>query len=136
MAQKWTYLFIGLIAVLLFGGVYFFSKGSSNSTPIANPTGYEYFWGDGCPHCANVAAFMETWGGRDKIKIDKKEVYKNPVNAKLMTARYQKCNVPRSQMGVPLLVTPEGSCLSGDEPIINHFKSINLGEASESAQSK
>ena len=49
------------------------------SKPVEIPSidGYEYYWGDGCPHCKIVADFMETWEGKDKIKITKFEVWNN-----------------------------------------------------------
>jgi glutaredoxin len=88
--------------------------------------GYEYYWGDGCPHCKIVAEFMETWDGKDKFKITKYEVWNNTKNAAQMNERAKACNVVRSEMGVPFLVTPEGKCLTGDQPIINLFKSLTF----------
>ncbi len=36
--------------LIMFGGAYIFSK------PVEIPelSGYEYYWGDGCPHCKIV----------------------------------------------------------------------------------
>ena len=119
---------IGIIAitVLIVGlGIYLVSK-SSSSKPItyplpANPT---YYWGNGCPHCKIVSDFLSAWSKKDTVKIDKKEVWGSAANAKELKARYKYCKVPQSQMGVPLLFTPEGKCYSGDQPIINYFKSL------------
>lgn len=119
---------VGIIAItiLIVGlGVYFVSKGNS-SQPItyllpANPT---YYWGDGCPHCKIVEDFLSTWSKKDTIKIDKKEVWSNVGNANELKARYEYCKVPPSEMGVPLLFTPDGKCFSGDTPIIDYLKSL------------
>lgn len=87
---------------------------------------FEYFWGTTCPHCKNVAAFMETWSLKDKIKITKLEVYDNQDNAKLLAERAVTCKIPKDQIPVPFLVTPTGKCILGDQPIIEYFKKINL----------
>ena len=121
----------GIIAVLitlliLGGGAFLATKDNSKPIPTLEPNTYEYFWGDGCPHCKIVAEFMETWSGKDKVKINKLEVWNNTKNAALMNERAKVCNIARSEMGVPLLVTPEGKCLTGDQPIIDLFKSLKL----------
>ncbi|OGM09758.1 hypothetical protein A2W13_01070 [Candidatus Woesebacteria bacterium RBG_16_36_11] len=120
-------LIIGLITiVVIVGGVLLFSKNNSpsNSTPPPLPTSYEYFWGEGCPHCVNVEEFIKTWEGRDKVSIDKKEVFNNSANNKLFKQRGAYCNIKQNNMGVPLLFTPEGKCISGDVAIIDFFKSL------------
>ena len=118
---------IGIILViviifLLGGGAYLFTR-PTTTTPIS---GYEYYWGDGCPHCKIVEEFFNTWSGKDKIKITKMEVWNNTKNAAQMNERAKACNVPRTEMGVPFLVTPDGKCLTGDQPIIEHYKSLSL----------
>lgn len=113
---------IGAITLLLMvGGAFLFSK-PQNQTPL--PASYEYFWGDGCPHCANVQAFFETWDKKDRVHISKLEVWGSPANARLMKERAKYCNISPTGMGVPFLFTPEGKCLSGDTPIINLFKTL------------
>lgn len=114
--------------LVFFAGFYLLAKGSSvQKSPTPLPFDYEYFWGEGCPHCANVSAFLDSWSEKDKIKIDKKEVWSNPTNAALMQERFLYCKVTdRSQMGVPLLFTPDGKCLVGDGPVIDYFKGLKL----------
>ncbi len=119
-------LIIGFITLLLIvGGIFVFSKNSNSSpTPPVDADSYLYFWGEGCPHCKNVAAFLDSWDKKDKIKLDKREVWYNTANAKLMQEKSKVCNLKTSEMGVPLMITPDGKCLIGDEPIINLFKSL------------
>lgn len=103
----------------------FSKQGSSEeSTPPPSPTGYEYFWGQGCPHCAQVDEFLSTWENKDKLKLEKKEVYNNPANAQLMRQRANACGLPSNQIGVPFLYTPEGECIVGDTPIISFFEAL------------
>ncbi|HTK03480.1 MAG TPA: hypothetical protein VL401_01800 [Alphaproteobacteria bacterium] len=116
---------VGIFTVLLIlGGIFFFSKSSQTITYNMSPNTYLYFWGEGCPHCKNVAEFLATWDKKDKIKLEKLEVWYNANNAKIMQEKSKVCNLQQSEMGVPLMITPDGKCLIGDQPIINLFKSI------------
>ena len=125
MKSKFPLIVAAVTLLVILGGIFLFSK-PRDSTPIPtpDPTAYLYFWGDGCPHCANVQAFFDTWGKKDQANINKLEVWNNSVNARLMQEKAKDCGIAPSGMGVPFLVTPEGKCISGDEPIIDLFKSI------------
>ena len=120
--KKFPFIAGVITLAIIVGGVFLFSKNPASD--ILRPTSYEYFWGDGCPHCANVQAFFDTWDKKDQIDILKLEVWSNPANARLMRERAKNCEINPSGMGVPFLVTPEGKCLTGDESIIDHFKSL------------
>lgn len=116
-----------LIAIAIIAVLILFFKPITYPLP-ANPT---YYWGDGCPHCKIVADFLSTWDpptgeAGKKVQIDKKEVWNNIANAKELKARYEYCKVPQSEIGVPLLFTPDGKCYSGDVEIINYFKNFEL----------
>jgi len=109
-----------LIAIIVVAVLVFVFKPITYPLP-ANPT---YYWGNGCPHCKIVADFLSSWDKKDTVKIDKKEIWSSAANTKEMQARYTSCNIPQSQMGVPLLFTPEGNCYSGDQLIIDYLKNI------------
>ncbi len=113
--------------VLLLGGGYFLTKPQeSTQVPPRDTTEYEYFWGNGCPHCAKVQEFFDSWEKKDSVKINKREVWYNKMNQKIMEDRFNNCS-PKpnsSQMAVPFMVTPDGKCLVGDTPIIELFKSL------------
>lgn len=118
-------LIIGVVTLLIIvAGVFLLSKNSSPASyPL--PQNLEYFWGNGCPHCANVEEFLSSWDKKDKVAIEKKEVWNNATNARELEARYEYCKTTNpSQMGVPLLFTPTGKCYSGDVDIINYLKSL------------
>jgi len=124
--KKFTIIAVILTLVIVAGGVFLTSK-SQNSNSLGSyplPTNLTYYWGDGCPHCKIVEDFLSTWDKKDTVKIDKKEVWNNVANANELKARYVYCKVPQSEMGVPLLFTPDGKCYSGDTPIIDYFKSL------------
>jgi len=116
---------IALLALFLLGGAFVWSTKNRNAPPAAQPTtSYELFWGDGCPHCAKVEEFLVSWENKDKIKIDKKEVWKDRANAEVMSQRAASCKIPTAELGVPFLYTPEGKCFVGDSPIIDYFKNL------------
>jgi hypothetical protein len=51
------------------------------------------YWGEGCPHCENVEAYLKENPQIDsKLKIVRKEVYKNQVNAKDLQLKADICN--------------------------------------------
>ena len=122
----------GIIAVivtvlLLIGGAYLFTRPEKPVVIPEKEAGtYEYFWGNGCPHCAAVQEFYDKWEKKDTVIIKKFEVWYDKANAKIMEDRYNNCpdKPPASQMAVPLLVTPEGKCLVGDTPIITLFDAL------------
>ncbi|MEK7526216.1 MAG: hypothetical protein AAB546_01920, partial [Patescibacteria group bacterium] len=92
------------LGVIVFG-LYFLAKKNETGQNLGPATAYEYYWGAGCPHCAVVADFLDTWDGRDKVKIDKYEVWNNQTNFKRMQARAQECKLDKNNLGVPMLYT-------------------------------
>ena len=122
---------IGIIIatlVIIISGVFFLSRGdvSKPSEPLPSPTSYEYYWGNGCPHCKNVQDFFDNWENFEKANITKYEVWYNKSNQNRMRQRAEVCKVNLDEMGVPMLVTPNGECIGGDEPIIDHFKNLKF----------
>lgn len=95
----------------------------ASDTPI-------FFYGNTCPHCADVEAWMEENKIEEKISITKKEVYDNRQNAQELTKAAQSCNIPTNNIGVPFLYTPEGECLIGTPDIINYLR-IKAGLSAE-----
>lgn len=101
------------------------NKHSSTAKP-ANPstnlsaTGLVFYYGDGCPHCANVEKYFADNQVESKITFDKKEVYNNQTNQDELLTRATACGLSRNSIGVPLL-WHDGQCLEGDTNIINFF---------------
>lgn len=124
MNNKFLFLtLLGTFIIIIFGAVVF-SRNNSSNTPLSLPTNYEYFWGEGCPHCANVEKFLETWEKKDQITIEKMEVYQNKENAQKLAQRAAYCKINTNSVGIPFLFTPDGQCINGDEPIINLLKGL------------
>lgn len=116
----------GLILLIVFGLGFLYIANNQPPKKEANiPQGYEYFWGDGCPHCANVSDFLSNWSGAQKINLTKLEVWKNRDNAEVLQKRAASCGIADDKVGVPFLYTPEGKCIIGDQPIISFLEDLN-----------
>jgi glutaredoxin len=76
------------------------------------------FYGNACPHCADLEKWMQENKIEEKIKIIKKEVYDNQQNAQELTQAAKKCGLTTNSIGVPFLFA-EGRCLIGTSDIIS-----------------
>lgn len=100
-------------------------EAKNNGDPI-------FYYGNTCPHCADVEEWMKENKLDEKVKVIKKEVYDNKANALELSQVAQKCGISANSIGVPFLHTPEGKCLIGNPDIIDYF-SEKLKTASESS---
>lgn len=119
-------IIIATITILIIGaGAYFVTKPKPPvELPSYDSTKINYFWGNGCPHCKVVNDFFDTWENKDKISLQKYEVWYDDGNAELMALKAEEiCKLSPNQLAVPLLIKPDGECLTGDTPIIDYFKS-------------
>lgn len=79
------------------------------------------FYGDGCPHCANVENFINNNGILAKIPLIEKEVYNNKDNFDEFSAKAKLCGIESNSLVVPFLWT-SSECVLGDTPIIDYLK--------------
>ncbi len=87
MKFRKIYVMIIILLVLIFSGCN--NANNENDTSIniiddENKVVIYFFWGDGCPHCAEEKPFLE--GLEDKyseVEVKMYETWKNPDNAKL-----------------------------------------------------
>jgi glutaredoxin len=80
-----------------------------------------FYWGDGCPHCETVKAWMAENKIEEKIEIVSKEVYKNQANSAELAVRAKSCGMDTQRIGVPFLYTLDGQCLVGSPNIIEYL---------------
>lgn len=80
------------------------------------------FYGNGCPHCALVEAYLKE--NPPKFNLKQKEVYYNEANQKELTLRAKACGLQENKIGIPFLWTGS-NCIIGDQPIINYFKQLS-----------
>ncbi len=89
---------------------------SSNSTCIY------FFYGDGCPHCAQVEPFINEMETKyPNIEIQKFEIYDNRPNLVLLNNYFNAYGVPETERGVPTVFIGN-TFLSGDKPIIENLE--------------
>jgi glutaredoxin-related protein len=128
--KKFGAVTILLTAAIIIAGALALTKPQSNTekeTPKptqATDNYYEYYYGETCPHCANVSEFLETWDKKDQFNIEKLEVYNNQENATSLGLRARECGYDTTQIGVPFVYTPDGQCIIGDTPIIEYFQNL------------
>src|SRR4030043_1242259 len=79
-----------------------------------------FFYGTGCPHCAQVEKFFEEEKLYEKYPIDKKEIYFNRDNAILFNTLLDKLGISDKNRGVPAVIVGD-KVLIGDKPIIENF---------------
>lgn len=123
-------LIVGAATLLiLVGGAFLLSSNFQPQqlpklTDADRPSVPQYYWGDGCPHCAEVSDFLDGWEHTADLQVESFETWYNKDNARKMAQVGEYCGIPKTQIGVPLLWTPEGECIIGDEPIIDYYKSL------------
>ncbi|MGB9598320.1 MAG: hypothetical protein ACPLZH_00510 [Minisyncoccales bacterium] len=140
--KKEVFLIFFLLLGLVFGFFYFskFSKpkiSSLNSKNLVsspselNPPVSQnliLFYGIGCPHCAKVDSFIEKNNIQEKISFEKREVYFNQENRRILGEAAKDCKLGERSVGVPFLWDRENhECIIGDQPVIDFFqKKIGL----------
>lgn len=80
-----------------------------------------FFYGIGCPHCAQVEKFFEDEKLFEIYSIDKREIYFNRDNAILFNDILDRLNISSDERGVPTVVI-ENKALVGDKLIMENFK--------------
>lgn len=128
---------IAIVIVVLAGVLYFgYSGGSFQkiaqyfSGPQIDLSEKILFFGDGCPHCANVEKFVTDNKIQDKIKFTYKEVPFNgktnnelETNAETLGQVALKCGITADKVGIPFLWDGK-ICIVGDVDIIKYFQNI------------
>lgn len=107
---------IVILAAIL--SVWGFSKWQGKDEAVLGETnsGIAIFYGKGCPHCKDLDDFIAQNSLDEKVKMDKKEVWFNKENAKVLMAKADECGIAKDKVGVPFLYS-EGKCFSGTPDI-------------------
>jgi cytochrome c biogenesis protein CcdA/glutaredoxin len=85
-----------------------------------------YYYGIGCPHCAQVTPFLEDLQNQyPDLNIIKKEIYYDQQNAQDFLRALDHFNIPHDQGGIPFIIVGN-QYLVGDTPIINNLEALLL----------
>lgn len=91
-----------ILAIVLVANI-LFAIPTKAEAPYSNDVVINYFWGDGCPHCAKEKVFLDKLeASRPNVEIRRFEVWYNRQNARLMgeVGKYLEATVS----GVPFTV--------------------------------
>jgi len=131
MTLMFVIVIVGLLSAVVWGSQTKKSQRSvtdnlmetvSAVTPTAQ--GLIFFYGNTCPHCADVEAWMKENQIEAKVELVKKEVYDNQANAMELTRAAQTCNLDTDSIGVPFLYTPDHLCLIGTPDITQYLTDL------------
>ncbi len=76
-----------------------------------------YFYGEGCPDCQEVDAFLRMLGvRRPEIQLERFEIYYNSENLHLLKEYFDTYNVPEAQRDIPV-VFMRGSYFIGEQSV-------------------
>lgn len=118
-------LIVGMLAVVVLGS----KNKNTTKKPIAQNTTKTtevtdqtpiFFYGNTCPHCAEVETWIKENKIEEKISLMKKEVYDNQQNSQELAKAAQSCNISTDSIGVPFLYA-EGKCLVGSPDVISYL---------------
>ena len=132
-------IIVGLLGVVVFGSKNKNLSKVSSGQVATQPSSDSYktpifFYGNTCPHCAEVETWMEENKIKEKINVIKKEVYDNQQNAKELTQAAQDCGLPTDSIGVPFLYD-EGKCFIGTPDVTKYLsEKAGIKNASSSAE--
>ncbi|MBD3328697.1 hypothetical protein GF340_05365 [Candidatus Peregrinibacteria bacterium] len=91
----------------------------------------DYFYGIGCPHCAEITPIIDEFAENNpNHTVNKHEVYQNRENAKLLLEKYKTYQVPQNKQGVPSMFT-NGNYYIGAPNIINALNNFNPNETAK-----
>ena len=114
---------------LVFGGAYFWymqnpgdeQKQDGAPAEVTMDSDITYYYGEECPHCKDVAVFLEENKIAERVSFEKKEVWHNRSNAAEMDGKAGICGLDKKSVGVPFLFA-EGKCYIGTPEVEGYFK--------------
>jgi hypothetical protein len=96
------------------------------------PSGTVLYYGEDCPHCKIVEAFIEENNVTSMMNLTQKEVWYNQTNKAEFRDIVEYCKIDASQAGVPFLYTQVQEnklCVVGDKDIISFLsEQLNISE--------
>lgn len=119
--EKKTLLFFGLAVIIFAGGIIWWGIRDNTLSVDFNQNVTTYFYGQECPHCQKVSAFIDENKVAEKFSFEKREVWHDTSNASLMRTAAKICSLSSDQVAVPFIFS-EGKCIIGETQAIDFFK--------------
>ena len=118
ITQNIKFLLLIMVFLLLVPIIY-----AEDASTYDNITCIDFFYGNGCPHCAKVVPYIIETAKRDDLVVTIYEVYGNRTNALLINRYFEKNNISSNMRGVPAVFV-SGECLTGDTPILYGLEAL------------
>lgn len=125
--KKIVFISILLTALFLGIGIYIYEKKQNiDIEPLEEAKIEElslntiYYYGDGCPACAQLDEFIQEKGIQEKVKYIKKEIFDNEENQNELLAVSKYCGIENPS--VPFLFD-EKKCFSGVKDVLDRLES-------------
>jgi glutaredoxin len=112
-------LAFGLLVVI--GGIIWWGLQENGAKESLDQSVTTYFYGEECPHCKDVRAFLDENKIEEKFSFVKREVWHDRANAALMRDAAGICALSAEEIAVPFVFS-EGKCLVGTPKVIDFFK--------------
>lgn len=109
-----------LLLLLSLAGLVLVAAKSANAQQT---TCVNYFYGQGCPHCAQVEPLISELSDLNEVTLKKYEIYNNRENSLLLDSHFEKYSVPVPKRGIPIVFVGD-KYLVGDKPILNNLKNV------------
>jgi thiol-disulfide isomerase/thioredoxin len=126
--KLWVFLLsVGLFGVSLFSGGDTGSasvKKSGFSYPVDNDSVDVYFfYGEGCPHCADVQPFLAEMEKRYRLNLQRFDIYTNRSHISLFDEFSDDYGLPSGRRGVPAVFI-SGTYFVGDTMILEDLEDV------------
>ncbi len=119
--EKRPLIGLALGIVFLIGGLVWWGLQSEGAKEAFDATVTTYFYGEECPHCRDVRAFLDENKIEEKFSFVKREVWHDRANAALMREAAGICALKAEEVAVPFVFS-DGKCLIGTPKVIEFFK--------------
>ena len=116
MKKITSIIVIAAILVIVIAGALLLYK-KSNGLP---DSGIVLFTSEACPHCQNVAKYIQDNGVSEKIGFKTVELSGNQSAIDALVEKAKACNLDTTNISIPFL-WDGNNCLQGETDIINFF---------------
>jgi hypothetical protein len=116
------FLILAAAIILILLALYVKSQAANAAANVTFPSGIVFYYGETCPHCKIVEAFMAENNASSRLNITQKESFGNLVNAQELVSVGSYCKIAKENIGAVPLIYSEGKCYLGDVDAIDFLK--------------
>ena len=125
MKEYKIFIWVGVFMIFVVAGLIWLASQSEdiNTSDVIklDEKSIILFYGDGCPHCADVEKYIDENNITQKVSFEKLEVWNNKQNAQTMKEAAKICNLDIEKIGVPFLFA-QNECYIGTPDVKEFFK--------------